>query len=116
MVFLLLHLFDLFFKLLDVFGYHDVFQVNACAHFVEHINGFIRQETVGDVPVAQANAVFDGFIAVRNVVKLFVLRLDVAQDVDGNLAAWAAAPPTRTPTSPAARPPPPRPPAAPRRG
>jgi hypothetical protein len=71
----------LFFEILDVFGHDDVLQVHAGTHLVEHVNGLVGQETVGDVAVAEFYAGYNSLVAVCNIVELLVLGLDVAQDV-----------------------------------
>ena len=82
---LVLRLFDLLhfpFEVDDLLGDVNVRQVDPCTRFVENVNGLVREETVGDVPVAQADGSIDGLVAVADTVMLFILVLDVRQDLD----------------------------------
>ena len=81
----LLEVFDLLFQFLDMFRDMDIFEVYASAHFVEHINSFVRQEAVGDIAVTELDAGPDSFIRVGDIMELLVFRLDVVQDIDGFL-------------------------------
>jgi len=78
---LLLDFLDLFLECLDVFGHHDILQVNAGAHLIEHVNGLVGQKTVGDIAVAELHTGNDGLVAVRHIVELLVLGLDVSEDM-----------------------------------
>jgi len=85
---LLLDLLDLLLERLNVFGHHDVLQVNTGSHLIEHVNGLVGQETIGDVAVAELHTGNDGLVAVRHIVELLVFGLDVAEDMHRFILGW----------------------------
>ena len=54
--------------------------MHAGTGLIENIDGFVRQETVAHVPVAQQHALLNGLVGVHHVVVVLVLVLDVVQD------------------------------------
>ena len=61
--------------------------MHSASGFVQGIDCLIGQEPIGNVPNGQGYAGRQGFVGVRNVMMLLVLRLEVLQDLQGNL--WA---------------------------
>ena len=85
--FLVLHGFNFLFDLDDLLRNVDVGEVDPAAHFVECVDGLVWQVTVGDVATCQLHARFDGLLRVLDAVVLFVLVLDVVQDLNRFLNA-----------------------------
>ena len=82
-IFLLFNVFYFLFQVKNFLWNVDVLQVNPCTYFVHHIDGFIWQQPVRNVTVRQFHTSVNGFISVADVVIVFVLRLDVVQDLHG---------------------------------
>ncbi len=58
-------------------------QLGARARFVDQIDGLVRQEAVGDIPVRLVHRGFDRFARVFDVMEILVPILHAEQDVDG---------------------------------
>jgi hypothetical protein len=55
LVFGFLDLLDLLLQLFDVLGHVDILEVDAGPYFVEHVDGLVGQEAVGDVAIAETS-------------------------------------------------------------
>src|SRR5690606_35314421 len=66
----------------------DILKVYSRSHFIHHVDGFIGKQAVGDVPVAEFYACLDGFLIVDHIVVIFVLRLNVVEDLNRLIHAW----------------------------
>ena len=74
---------DFLFDVHDFLGHVDVGQVHAATHLIQGVNRFVGKVAVGDVTAREGHAGTDGFFRVGHAVMLFVLVLDVVQDLHG---------------------------------
>src|SRR6185312_6255885 len=87
LVLLVLHVLDLLFEIDDILRNIDIFQVYARAYLIEHVDGLVRQQTIRHIPVAQLYAGIYSIVGVGDIMIVFILRLDVVQDLVGLLDA-----------------------------
>ena len=80
-----LDVFNLLFQLNDSCRHIDVLDVLPGPYFIQHVDGFIWQQAIGHVPVAQLHTGFDGFLAISYIMIILVFTFDVVQDLDGLL-------------------------------
>src|SRR5690606_6319824 len=82
-VLFLLHIFNRFFELHDLFRNVNIVDMNAGTGFVEYVDRFIRQVPVADVAVREADTRLDGLLRIYDVVVILVFFLDVFQNLNG---------------------------------
>ncbi len=77
-----LHLQDLAVQLVQLFGFAVHLHAQTAGGFVHQVDRLVRQETVGDIAVAQRRGRHKGAVADPHTVVEFVFLLDAAQDAD----------------------------------
>ncbi len=72
---------DFLFEFENLLGDGDMRKMNACTCLVQHIKGFIRQETVGNVSICHFDARPHGLVGVANAMVLFVAILHIGENL-----------------------------------
>ena len=80
--FFLFDVFDLLLNVHNFLGNVDVIQMHPRTHFVHRINGLIGKVSVCDISCSQIHARVYGLTCICNTVMLFVLVLDIVQNLN----------------------------------
>ncbi len=46
---------DFTFKIENLFRYDDILEMDSCADFIHHVDCFVGQVSIGDIPVAESD-------------------------------------------------------------
>ena len=72
----------LVFHVLQILRNLDGIQAHACARFIEHVNGLVRQEAFADVAFTKFNGSTHSIRRITHIVMLFILRAEAIENLD----------------------------------
>src|SRR5215469_3103177 len=72
----------------DFFGDRRLAQLNARACFINEVDGFVREEAVGNIAVRKVDRVAKRFFRVADGVELLVAFANALNDLNGLFLAW----------------------------
>src|SRR5690349_18124009 len=65
----------------DLIGQRSLAQLNARAHLIDEIDGFVGQEAIGNIAVRMGNRELDSLFRVRDRMEFLVTVLDAVDDL-----------------------------------
>ena len=77
--------------IIEIFLHAPHPQLDARSGFIDHVDRFVWQETIGNVPMRLVNSGFERVFGVTDLMKSLVTFADTFEDLDGLVLQQAAA-------------------------